>query len=62
VLGGIGSIPGALVGALILGQVEILSAGYISSPMRDAIVFSTLIVVLLIRPTGIFGEPEREKA
>lgn len=62
VLGGIGSIPGALVGALILGQVEILSAGYISTPMRDAIVFSTLIVVLLIRPTGIFGEPEREKA
>lgn len=62
VLGGIGSIPGALVGALILGQVEALSAGYISTPMRDAIVYSTLIVVLLIRPTGIFGEPEREKA
>lgn len=62
VLGGIGSIPGALVGALILGQVETLSAGYISTPMRDAIVFSTLIVVLLVRPTGIFGEPEREKA
>jgi branched-chain amino acid transport system permease protein len=62
VLGGIGSIPGALVGALILGQVETMSSGYISTPMRDAIVFSVLILVLLVRPTGIFGEPEREKA
>jgi branched-chain amino acid transport system permease protein len=62
VLGGIGSIPGALVGALILGQAEILSAAYISSPMRDAIAFSILILVLLVRPTGIFGEPSREKA
>jgi len=62
VLGGIGSIPGALVGGLIMGQAEVLSAGYISTPMRDAIAFTILIVVLLIRPTGIFGEPEREKA
>ncbi|MGB9641519.1 MAG: branched-chain amino acid ABC transporter permease [Anaerolineales bacterium] len=62
VLGGIGSIPGAFVGALIMGQAEVLSAGYISTPMRDAIAFSILILVLLIRPTGIFGEPEREKA
>ncbi len=62
VLGGIGSIPGALVGALIMGQAEAMSAGYISTPMRDAIAFSLLIIVLLIRPTGIFGEPEREKA
>lgn len=62
VLGGIGSIPGALVGALIMGQAEVLSAAYISTPMRDAISFSILIVVLLVRPTGIFGEPEREKA
>jgi branched-chain amino acid transport system permease protein len=62
VLGGIGSIPGALVGALIMGQAEVLSAAYISTPMRDAIAFSILIVVLLIRPTGIFGEPSREKA
>ncbi len=62
VLGGIGSIPGALVGALIMGQAEVLSASYISTPMRDAISFSILILVLLIRPTGIFGEPEREKA
>ncbi|MCC6146598.1 MAG: branched-chain amino acid ABC transporter permease [Anaerolineaceae bacterium] len=62
VLGGIGSIPGAFVGALIMGQAEVLSAAYISTPMRDAIAFSILIIVLLIRPTGIFGEPTREKA
>lgn len=62
VLGGIGSIPGAFVGALIMGQAETLSAAYISTPMRDAIAFSILIIVLLIRPTGIFGEPSREKA
>lgn len=62
VLGGIGSIPGALVGALVMGQAEVLSAGYISTPMRDAMAFAILIIVLLVRPTGIFGEPEREKA
>ncbi|MCS7061788.1 MAG: branched-chain amino acid ABC transporter permease [Anaerolineae bacterium] len=62
VLGGIGSIPGALVGALIMGQAEALTAGYISTPMRDAVAFTILIIVLLVRPTGIFGEPEREKA
>lgn len=62
VLGGIGSIPGALIGALIIGQAENLSAAYISSPMRDAVAFTILVLVLLIRPTGIFGEPTREKA
>ncbi len=62
VLGGIGSIPGAFVGALIMGQAEVMSAGYISTPMRDAIAFTILILVLLVRPMGIFGEPEREKA
>ncbi len=62
VLGGIGNIPGAFIGALIMGQAEVLSAAYISTPLRDAIAFSILIVVLLVRPTGIFGEPEREKA
>ena len=62
VLGGIGSIPGAFVGALIMGQAEVLSAAYISTPMRDAIAFSILIIVLMIRPTGIFGEKTSEKA
>jgi len=62
VLGGIGSIPGALVGALIMGQAEAMTMGYISTPMRDAVAFSILIIVLLVRPTGIFGEPEKEKA
>jgi branched-chain amino acid transport system permease protein len=62
VMGGIGSIPGAFVGALIMGQAESMTAGYISTPMRDAVAFTILIIVLLIRPTGIFGEPEREKA
>jgi len=62
VLGGIGSIPGAFIGALIMGQAEALTAGYISTPMRDAVAFTILILVLLVRPTGIFGEPEKEKA
>lgn len=62
VLGGIGSIPGAFVGALIMGQAEALTMGYISTPMRDAVAFTILIVVLLVRPTGIFGEPDKEKA
>jgi branched-chain amino acid transport system permease protein len=62
VLGGIGSIPGAFVGALIMGQAEALTMGYISTPMRDAVAFSILILVLLVRPTGIFGEPSGEKA
>lgn len=62
VLGGIGSIPGAFVGALIMGQAEALTMGFISTPMRDAVAFTILIFVLLIRPTGIFGEPEAEKA
>jgi branched-chain amino acid transport system permease protein len=62
VLGGIGSIPGAFIGALIMGQAEALTMGFISTPMRDAVAFTILILVLLIRPTGIFGEPDKEKA
>ena len=61
VLGGIGSIPGAFVGGLIMGQVEALSAHTLSTTMRDAIAFAILILVLLIRPQGLFGEPEGEK-
>ena len=48
--------------SLIIGMVEILAQGYVSSPMRDAIVFSVLIIVLLYRPTGLFGEAATEKA
>ncbi len=61
VVGGIGSIPGAFVGSLIMGQAEVLAAGFISTPMRDAIAFSLLIVVLLVWPQGLFGEPPAEK-
>nr|WP_279233508.1 branched-chain amino acid ABC transporter permease [Desulfofundulus thermobenzoicus] len=61
VLGGIGIIPGAVLGALIMGQVETLTSAYISSQMRDAIAFAVLILVLLIRPTGLLGRTETEK-
>ncbi len=61
VLGGIGSIPGAFIGSLIMGQAEVLSAGYLSTTLRDAIAFTILILVLLVRPQGLFGEPEGEK-
>jgi branched-chain amino acid transport system permease protein len=62
VLGGIGSIPGAFVGALIMGQAETLTKSYISTPMADAVAFTILILVLLVRPTGLFGEAAGEKA
>lgn len=61
VLGGIGSIPGAMLGALIMGVVETMSSAFISSSMRDAIAFSILILVLLIKPTGLLGKRGSEK-
>lgn len=61
VLGGIGIIPGAVLGSLIMGQVETLTAAYISSQLRDAIAFGILILVLLIRPSGILGKTKTEK-
>ena len=61
VFGGIGSIPGALIGGILLGIIEILSKAYISSQLSDAIVFSVLIIVLLVRPTGILGKKLNEK-
>ena len=61
VLGGIGSIPGAFIGGLLLGLLESFSKAYISSQLSDAIVFSVLIIVLLVRPTGILGKERIEK-
>ncbi len=61
VFGGIGSIPGALVGGLLLGVIEIIAKAYISSQLSDAIVFAVLIIVLLVKPTGILGKQIKEK-
>lgn len=61
VFGGIGSIPGAFIGGLLLGVIEILGRAYISSQMADAIVFAVLIVVLLVKPTGLLGKKIQEK-
>ena len=59
--GGIGSIPGAFIGGILLGIIEILSKAYISSQLADAIVFAVLIVVLLVKPTGLLGKKIQEK-
>jgi len=61
VLGGIGSIPGAVLGGLLLGVVEALTAGYLSTEYKDVMAFVLLIGVLLFMPTGILGRPEVEK-
>ena len=61
VFGGIGSIPGAFIGGILLGVIEILSKAYISSQLADAIVFAVLIIVLLVKPTGLLGKQIQEK-
>jgi len=61
VLGGIGSIPGAMLGGVILGVAETLAAAYISSEYKDIVAFSLLVLILLFRPTGLLGKPEVEK-
>ena len=61
VFGGIGSIPGAMIGGLILGIIEIFSRAYISTELSDAIVFACLIIVLLVKPTGLLGKKISEK-
>ena len=61
VFGGIGSIPGAMIGGILLGVIEIFGKAYISSQMADAIVFAVLIVVLLVKPTGLLGKQIQEK-
>lgn len=61
IIGGIGLIPGAVLGGLVLGIVEALTRAYISSRLADAIVFGLLIVVLLVKPTGLLGKNRKEK-
>jgi len=61
VLGGIGNFPGASAGGLIIGLVETFTVGYLSPTYRDAIAFAILIIILLVKPTGLFGKKEVEK-
>ena len=61
VFGGIGSIPGALVGGILLGVIEILGKAYVSTELGDALVFAVLIIVLLVKPTGLLGKKIHEK-
>ena len=61
VFGGIGSIPGAFLGGLLLGVIEIFAKAYISTQLSDAVVFAVLIIVLLVKPAGLLGKQIREK-
>ena len=61
VFGGIGSIPGALLGGVLLGIIEILGKAYVSTELGDALVFGVLIIVLLVKPTGLLGKKVHEK-
>ena len=61
VFGGIGSIPGAFLGGLMLGVIEIFAKAYISSQLSDAVVFAVLIIVLLVKPAGLLGRLTQEK-
>ncbi|KMQ76347.1 high-affinity branched-chain amino acid ABC transporter permease LivH [Marinobacter subterrani] len=61
VLGGIGSIPGAMLGGLILGVSESMTSGYLSGAYKDVVSFGLLILILLFKPTGLLGKPEVEK-
>jgi branched-chain amino acid transport system permease protein len=61
VLGGIGNVPGAVLGGLLIGTSEVMVVGYLSSTFRDAIAFGILILVLLLRPQGILGRVQKEK-
>jgi branched-chain amino acid transport system permease protein len=61
VLGGIGNIPGAALGGVLIGLLEALVVGYVNPTYRDPLVFAVLILVLLFKPSGLLGKPEREK-
>ena len=61
ILGGIGNIPGAMLGGLLLGVVETLAASYLSIGWKDAVAFFILIIILVVRPTGLLGERVADK-
>ena len=61
VFGGIGSIPGAMIGGLLMGVIEIFASAYLSNQLANAVVFSVLIIVLLVKPTGLLGKKISEK-
>jgi branched-chain amino acid transport system permease protein len=61
VLGGIGSIPGAMLGGVLLGLAETFASGYMPSEYKDVVAFGLLVLVLLFRPTGLLGKPDVEK-
>jgi branched-chain amino acid transport system permease protein len=61
VLGGIGSIPGAMLGGVLLGLTESFTSAYLSTEYKDVVAFSILVLVLLFRPTGLLGQPDVEK-
>ena len=62
VVGGLGSIPGAVVGAMILGIGETMIAGYISSSLRDLFAYMMLVIILIVRPVGLMGRSSEDKA
>ena len=62
ILGGLGDIRGALIAALALGCLEVVTAGYISSDLKEAVAFAALVLTLWIRPTGLFGRTARRRA
>jgi len=61
VLGGIGSLPGAMLGGLLIGMIEVMWSGYFSVDYKDVAAFAILVLVLIFRPTGLLGRPEVEK-
>jgi branched-chain amino acid transport system permease protein len=60
-VGGIGSLPGAMIGGVAIGIAQSLAIGYLSSGYQDVIVFAILVVFMLIRPSGLFGTPTLQK-
>ncbi len=61
VFGGIGVIPGAMIGGYFIGTVEVMVAGYGNSMFKDAVVFAILILILIVKPSGLLGKETREK-